>query len=277
MKHEEMQWKANDGLHLYAQTWEPAGETRAVLCLVHGLGEHSGRYNHWKKRLADCGYATMAIDLRGHGLSGGQRGDITSFDHLADDVSLLVETARNVFKDRPCFIYGHSMGGLVALFYLLQRRPALSGAVITSPFLHSVLDNRKTVINLGRIVGTVLPRLSIATGLEQDALSRDRSVIAAYRHDPLVHDRGSLRSVNSSLNAIRFVYERAPELSLPLLIMHGTADRITFATGSEELARLVPGDCTLKLWENCYHELHNEPEKDEVFTFLKEWLDARSS
>ncbi len=276
MIEKEMQWQSLDGLNLFARQWEPETAAKGVICLIHGLGEHCGRYRHWAERLTGAGYAMVSIDLRGHGKSGGQRGNAPSFDHLADDIGLMLDYAQGNFKNLPCFLYGHSLGGMLAFFYLIQRRPRLAGAVITSPFLHSVLDLRKERIAMVKILSPFLPNLSSANNLEAEALSRDPAEISAYRHDPLVHDRVSLRMAKGFLDTINYIYDRAGEIKVPLLIMHGTEDKITFPSGSEKVAGLVAGDCPLKLWEGFYHELHNEIEKDHVFIYLKNWLDSRA-
>ena len=277
IKHKEMQWRSDDGEPLLAGQWEPDSEVKGVICLVHGHGEHSGRYRHWAERLAGAGYAMLAIDLRGHGKSGGKRGDTPTFDHFSDDINLMLDEARREFKDIPCFLYGHSMGGLLALFCLIQRRPLLNGAVITSPLLHSVYDHKQYLTAMISFFSRIIPGLSISSNLEVDALAQDPAVIYAYRSDPLVHDRATLRLGKGLLDTIEYIFNRAGEIKLPLLIMHGTEDRINHASGSEKLAGLVSGDCTLELWESLYHELHNEEEKDEVFACLKNWLDSKLS
>jgi len=280
MNHEEMHWRAEDTLPLFARRWGPGeennGQVKGVICLVHGLGEHSGRYHHWAEKLAGAGYATLAIDLRGHGRSGGRRGDTPSFDHYGDDINLLLDKAAEIYPGKACFLYGHSLGGLLVAFYLIQRQPKLKGAVICSPGLHTVLDEQKDMIAMARFFGLVLPFLSFPNNLEQEGLSRDPAVINAYREDPFVHNRVSARLGKGMLDTRDYIFNRAREITLPLLIMHGTGDRITYPSGSQKLAELVSGECTLKYWEGSYHELHNEVEKDEVFAFLHKWLDNRA-
>ncbi|HED23944.1 MAG TPA: alpha/beta fold hydrolase [Firmicutes bacterium] len=273
MKCEELDWLAEDGVKLYTRMWEPDARIKGTICLVHGLGEHSGRYKHWADLLAGAGYATLSFDLRGHGRSGGRRGDTPSFDRYADDITILIEEATNRYPGKPAFIYGHSLGGLLVLYYLVQRRPQLKGAVITSPGLKTMANNQNGKILAARILGSLIPRAAIANGLDVNGLSRDRNVVEAYKQDPLVHDRISLRAGKEMFNAIEFVYDKASSINLPVLLMHGTADRITYAAGSKELAALLPGQCTLKLWDGYFHELHNEPEKEQVFSFLQKWLD----
>jgi len=275
LKHKEMQWQSNDGLSLFGRRWEPVGDIKGVICLVHGHGEHSGRYIHWAERLTQAGYAVAAMDLRGHGRSEGKRGHAPSYDHYTDDFKLLCDEAEQNFPGKPCFLYGHSLGGLIALFYLIQRRPKLNGAVITSPMLGGAIMDQKTKIVLTRILGSIIPAVGVPTGTDPEALARDKTVIEAYRNDPLVHEQGTMRMGKCMLETILLTFDRAHEIELPLLIMHGTEDRITYSSGSEKLSGLIPGECTLQLWRGLYHELHNEPEKDEVFELLKNWLDSK--
>ncbi len=277
MIHEETEWRSNDNIPLYVQKWHPANEAKGVICLIHGLGEHSSRYLHWAERLTAEGYAVLAFDLRGHGNSGGERGDSPTFDHLTDDITLLLKDAEKQFPNKPCFLYGHSLGGLLVLFYLIQRRPDLAGAIVTSPALHTSTDRQKIKIALARILSRIIPRVSIPNGLDREGLSQDPAVVQAYCEDPLVHDRISLRMAKGMFDTIDYVLAQAPEIKLPLLIMNGTEDRITFASGAEKLADLIKSECTLKLWDGLYHELHNEFDKDRVFDYLKQWLEKRFS
>jgi len=275
MKHEEFQWLSNDGLKLFAQKWEPEGEAKAVISLVHGHGEHGGRYSHWAKRLNDAGYAVLAPDLRGHGRSEGQRGDSPSFDHYADDISILLDKTTELFAAKPVFLYGHSLGGLIVLYTLIQRHPKITGAIVTSPVLKTAIVEQKAKMAAAKILGAILPKASLPSGLEQEALSRDPAVIEAYRNDPLVHDKGSLRMAKQMLSAMEYVLERGTEIDIPLLLMHGTGDKITYAAGCEQLSQIMKDNCTLKLYEGFYHELHNEPEKEKVFQYLYEWLEKK--
>lgn len=274
MKHEEMKWVSYDGLPLFAQRWEPDGEVKGVINLVHGLGEHSGRYAHWADRFNNAGYALVSFDLRGHGRSGGQRGDTPSYNHFADDISIMLEKTEEIFPGIPAFIYGHSLGGMLVLYYLIQRQPVLKGAVVTSPGLRTMIDQQKIKIAAVKILGSLLPKVSIPNGLELEGLARDERVIEEYQNDSLVHDRVSLRMGKGMIETIEFIFENAAKINIPLLLMHGSGDRLTYAAGSEEISALVKEDCTLKIWDCYYHELHNEPEKDDVFKFLIEWVNS---
>lgn len=275
MKNEEMQWKTDDALNLFARKWEPESELKGVVCLVHGHGEHSGRYIHWAEKLTNEGFAVLAPDMRGHGRSDGPRGYTPSFDHYCNDLSILLDHASKFYPDIPCFLYGHSLGGAIALYFLIQRQPDIAGAVITSPALRTAVEEQKAKRTLALILGTLIPKSSMPSGLEQKALSRDQKVIEAYRKDPYVHDRISFSMGKEAIKAVEYIYNHADRISVPLLLLHGTGDRICYQSGSVALSKLVSGDCTLKLWDGYYHELHNEPEKDQVFDFLAEWLNNR--
>ncbi len=276
MKHTELSWQSKDGLALYAQEWRPEAPPRAVVCLVHGLGEHSGRYGHVAAALNQAGYALLAPDLRGHGRSAGQRGDAASLEALLDDIDLLLAEAEKRFPGRPQFLYGHSLGGILVLNYALRRKSRLSGVIATAPALLTALHRQPLKIALARVLGRLLPRMALPSGLEQAALSRDPEVVRAYREDPLVHDRSSLRLASALLWATRWTLGRCAEFELPLLLMHGSADRIAFPESSTEFARSVRYDCTLKIWEGLYHEVHNEPEKGQVLAFMVDWLNQHA-
>jgi alpha-beta hydrolase superfamily lysophospholipase len=266
----------NDDITFYMQGWETESPPKAILCLVHGLGEHSGRYTHVAKALNDAGYALFGFDLRGHGQSGGPRGHFPSLQTVLNDIHHFVNFQRQSHPNLPLFLYGHSLGGLLTLAYTLQHPEGLQGVIVTGAGLRSALQEQKAKIALVRLLGSLLPALSLKSELEVQALSHDPAVIQAYTTDPLVHDKVSLGLGKAGLEAIDLCFRRAREFKPPLLIMHGKADRITYASGSEDFARLAAEtnkDITLKIWEGLYHEIHNEPQQAEVFRFMIEWLD----
>ncbi len=192
MKHDEFSWLEHDGMETYSQCWEPEMEPRASVCLIHGLGEHSGRYTYMAKRLTDAGFAVLGFDLRGHGKSAGRRGSISSENILLDQISRLLEEARRRYSKKPSFLYGHSLGGLLALFYPLKLQPTLTGVIATGPALRSPLQDQTLKVASAKILGAILPDVLIASGLDVSDLSRDPEVIRKYTNDPLVHDRASL-------------------------------------------------------------------------------------
>jgi alpha-beta hydrolase superfamily lysophospholipase len=192
---------------------------------------------------------------------------------LSKDIDLLLSQARALSPGKPLFLYGHSLGGILVLYYGLVRRPALAGVISTSPGLHTALESQKGKVLLAKVLGLLAPSFVMPSGLDAQAICRDQAVVEAYVNDSLVHDRMSLGLAVELLEAIQTVLTRAPEFPVPLLLMHGSEDRIAFAESSREVASLVKAECTLKLWEGLSHETHNEPEKAQVLAYMIGWLD----
>ncbi len=276
MKTFESKWEGNDGITFFMQGWEPDTTPKASLALIHGLGEHTGRYAHVGKVMTDAGYALVGFDLRGHGKSEGARGHFPSLNTVMQDIKEFLVFLAQRYPDIPHFLYGHSLGGLLVLTFAIKYQAGLKGVIATSPGLRSPIHDQKLKVAMAKLFGSIAPSIQLPSDLEVTALSRDQNVVNAYINDPLVHDRISLGFGKAGLNATDLVFNHAAEFSVPLLIMHSKIDKITYPSGSEDFARLVGkagNDVTLKLWDGLYHELHNEPEKAEVFKFMAEWLD----
>ncbi len=276
MNNTEYKWTAFDGLELYGQSWEPAARTaKAVVCLVHGVGEHSSRYEHVAQAFGREGYATVSMDLRGHGRSGGIRGHIMSVNEYMNDIDLLLEKAAALFPGLPKILYGHSLGGILVLYHGLTRKSGVKGVIATSSGLHTSVEEQPAKIMAARVLGSILPKTVMASGLDTKALSRDETVVQAYLKDPLVHDKMSLGFGKEMLGVTKWVLTHAGEFPYPLLLMHGKADRIAYPSSSTDVADALKEKCTLVLWDGAYHELHNEFEKAEVFKTMTIWMDAR--
>ena len=268
----------NDDVTFYMQGWEPEGKPRAIVCLIHGLGEHTGRYAHVGKALNDAGYALFGFDLRGHGQTGGARGHFPSLDIVMQDVHQFVEFQRQNNPGLPIFLYGYGLGGLLTLTYAIHHPDGLKGVIIGGVGLRSPILEQKVKVFLVKFLGSFFPGITIPTGLDAKTISRDPDVVQAYLADPLVQYKTSLGLAKASFTAIDICFARAKEFKPPLLIMHGTSDVRTYSSGSEEFARLASDtnkDVTLKLWNGLYHEMHNEPEQAEVFKVMIDWLDKR--
>ena len=266
----------NDDTTFYIQGWEPEGKPKAIVCLIHGLGEHTGRYEHVGKALNEAGYALFGFDLRGHGQTPGPRGHIPSLDVALSDIHQFVGFQKGNFPETPIFLYGHSIGGMLALAYMIQYDSALQGVIVTGAGLRSPLQEQKAKVALAKILGSLIPAVTLPSGLDPSTVSRDPDVVDKYIHDPMVHDRISAGLGRANLIGVDMCFARAKEARLPLLIMHGTEDKLVYPSGSEDFARLASvnnKDVTLKLWDGLYHEIHNEPEQAEVFKFMIEWLD----
>lgn len=276
MKTQEWNWQTHDGLQVYSKEWKPEGKPKAVVCLVHGLGEHVGRYEHVGKVLAEAGYALLGADLRGHGKTEGQRGHSPSYEVFMQDIDGLLREAAKRYPGVPVFLYGHSLGGILVLNYALRRKPAIQGVISTGAGLRTALEQQKMKVFLAKVLGSIMPTGSMASGLDPNSISLDPAVVEAYIHDPLVHNRISFAMGKHSLAAIAWIFSHASEFHIPLLIMHGRKDQLGYPQGSQEFAGLIPKElCTLRLWDGLTHEIHNEPEKAEVFKVMVDWLDAQ--
>ena len=246
-----------------------------MIALVHGLGEHAGRYGHVAAALTAAGYAVLAFDQRGHGRSAGKRGVIPRYDALMDDLDLLLAQARQRFPGKRIILYGHSLGGNEVLNYALRRKPDVAGVVATSPGLRTTTPPPAAQLAVGKLMNRLWPAFTMPNGLERAALSRDPAVIRAYEADPLVHDRLSAALGIGLLEAGEWALAHAAEFPTPLLLVHGDADRITSPAASAEFAARAPAS-TLKLWPGLYHETHNEPEQGEVLAYTIGWLGKQS-
>ncbi len=277
MKHIEFDLQSHDGLRLYVQGWAPEERVRGVVFLVHGLGEHSGRYAHLGTRFSQQGYAVLALDLRGHGKSEGLRGHVPDYGTVYDDLSLWIKSGRQRYPDVPQFLYGHSLGGNIILAYVMEHKPTFTGVIATGPALRLPFQPPPIKVLLGRLMNRIWPSFVQPSGLDTQALSRDSDIVQKYIADPLVHDRISARLFTEFFETGLQLLERAAEFPLPLLLMHGSEDRLTDPDASREFAHKMGDHCTLKIWEGFYHEIHNEPEKDLVFTFTLKWMDEMRS
>ena len=270
--HGEGGFEGEKGVKLFEQWWTPAGEPRAVLVIVHGLKDHSTRYAAFADRLAQHGYEVRAFDLRGHGSSEGARAYVSDFDEYAQDLDRFVARVRR--SGKPLFVLGHSMGGAIATDWVLTRKPALDGLVLSGAALQA--DVSGFTAGLTRLLGAVLPALAVFS-LDLDRFSRDPAVVAQCKADPLI-DRGNgpARTAAQLLRGIDFIRGRFEEVTVPLLALHGGADVITPPGGSRELVRrAASADKTLKIYDGLAHDLLHEPERQQVMADIAAWMDAR--
>jgi alpha-beta hydrolase superfamily lysophospholipase len=273
MEISEWKWKSFDGLDMYARGWAPDGKPKAVLVLVGGHGEHVGRYEHVGAALSNRGYALLGFDLRGHGKSGGPRGFIPSYEALMDDITSFFQQIDERYPGLPRFLYGHSLGGNLVLNYTLRRKPDIRGVIATGAWLKLAYQPPAHKLILGRLMNAIVPSFSQHTKLDARGLSHDQEVISYYENDPLVHDEMSARLFVGIYENGLWALEHAAEFPLPLLLMHGGADPIISAQACQEFASKDGHKTTFKLWENLYHEIHNEPEQAQVFAYMIDWLE----
>ena len=268
----ETQLKSSDGLSLYAWTRRPSAKPKGVIAHVHGMGEHSRRYDHVTQYWDDHGYASAGFDLRGHGRSEGQRGHTPSYEQLMDDIALFLDWVMSELPGLPVTLYGHSMGGNLVLNYVIRRQPFIAGVVASAPYLRLAFEPPAWKVRMAEWIRWIVPTFSQSTGLELAALSRDPAVIARYQADPLVHDRITVTFFAEVHAAGETIIDRAAELMIPALVMHGSADRLTSPAGSLDFVDESSGKAILKVWEGFYHELHNEPGWEAVPAHVLDWM-----
>ena len=273
MNYTEMEWKTKDNLKIVARYWKPETALKGAVCLVHGLGEHIGRYTHVGKFFNAAGYAFFAADMRGHGKSQGQRGHTPSIDVLMEDISKLLEEAKTIVLDTPIFLYGHSLGGTLVLSYCARREPQIKGAIASGPLLRPGFDPPAWKLSLGRMMRNLWPTLAMSNEIDRDGLSRDPEVVLAYNTDPLVHDRVSARLGIDMIEEGLWLIENASKVKVRHLLMQGSDDRLCSPKASQEYAQNAGGICELKIWDGLYHEIHNEKEQHQVLQYALQWME----
>ena len=261
------------GTAIAHRTWAPASP-HSVVVVLHGLGEHSGRYTALAGDLNAAGYAVCALDHRGHGESGGQRVGFDRFDDLVDDVATLVADVRRRFP-LPLFVLGHSFGGLVALRYVTRDHPDIAGLVLSGTAASVPKTVSPITVLAGKTLSLVAPSVGVLT-LPLDKISKDPAVVAAYNADPLVTRRKVRARVGAEmLKVMAQVDDALPSLRVPTLIMHGGADVITTPDSSRLIhEHLGSTDKQLVIYDGLYHEIFNEPERGEVIASVIAWLNA---
>ena len=266
---------AKDGLNLFMRSWIPP-QYRGVIALVHGFGEHSGRFQHVADFLNTNGFAVVAMDSRGHGKSDGQRGHAPSFESYYNDVESLVDfTKKTTGNTVPLFLYGHSMGGNLVLNTILRRHTeGVAGIITTGPLVALAFKPSAFLLFLGKTLRRIWPTLSQPGGVKPENISRDKTVVEAYIKDPLVHGKVTTAAGMDLLEAGEFLEKYEGKMPVPTLIMHGGDDFLTSQPASEAFAKRVSGDIIYRKWDGLYHEIHNEPEKEQVFAEMLMWLNA---
>ena len=273
MQHKTHSWKSADGLDIFGQYWQPDTTPKALICIVHGMGEHSGRYPHFVEYFVPKGYAVFALDHRGHGKSGGQRGHMPNYESMMTDMDKFLAEANALFPDATKFMYGHSMGGNVAANYAIRRKPKIKGLLLSSPYFRLAFNPPAWKVSVGKLMAGIIPSLSQPTGLDASTISREPKEVEKYKNDPLVHDKMSAAFFVNISAAGEYAIENAAKLSVPTLVVHGDGDKLISYQGSEAFVAASNGMATLKGFEGRYHETQNDLGKEEVFAFEEAWFE----
>ena len=272
MKTDETTSRTDDGLNLFQRSWR--SEANSIVAIVHGYSEHSGRYDHVARHLAEAGHAVHAFDLRGHGRSEGRRVYVRAIDEYVSDLRAFLSRVRDHKPGLPLFLLGHSMGGTIVTRLLTQRYEGLSGAILSGAALRTGRGRWRIMEELISLIAKLAPRLPLGR-LGSEKISRDPAVVADYDNDPLVY-RGWMPAATAAAlaRATREIDANMEAITLPLLILHGASDELTDPDGSRRLyERAASSDKTLTLFDGLRHEILNEPEKLQVLAAITEWLD----
>lgn len=272
----ERTFPGHGGVPIVYDVWKPPGEVRAVVVLAHGYGEHARRYDHVAQRFGQAGLATYALDHRGHGRAGGKRVRVRHMEEFVSDYRELVRIAREENPDRKVIVLGHSMGGGIVFAYGAAHADDYDLMILSGPAIaaHTGVSKAKAVI--GKALGSIFPDLPIEA-IDADAVSRDPKVVADYKADPLVYRGKVPAGIGKALLVVGEKMPRlAPDITAPLLVVHGEEDRLVSADGSRRLVEHVGSrDVELKVYPQLFHEVFNEPERDQVLDDVVTWIQAR--
>ncbi len=263
--------RSSDGLKLY-YVISSVENPKSVVCLLHGHGEHIGRYEHVMQHLNVHNISCVGFDFRGHGKSGGKRGHSPSMNQLLADVEEALKFVRLNHLDIPMYLFGHSFGGCVVLNYVLKKPVVeLSGFVASAPWLALAFEPPKWKIKLGQIMASIFPKLTLASELNPNHLSKEKEVVEKYKSDPLVHSKISARFFQETVNAGTYVSQSSEEIKLQGLVYHGNADQIVSFQTTKDAAN-QSNQIEFHELDGVFHEPHNDLEKDEVLNLITKFI-----
>lgn len=276
MKHREGTFKGVHQMEIYHQAWLPEGEAKAALLIVHGLAEHSGRYGNLVEHLVPKGYAIYGVDLPGHGRSAGVQVYVERFEDFIETTEAFRGLVEDWQPGVPLFLYTHSMGGLIGSFYLLDHHNGLAGTVFSAPAVAIPQHVTPLTVFLGRLMSNLVPRLGLMA-VDAQGVSRDPAVVRAYDSDPLVYrGKATARLGAELLRAMKRVEAEMGAIRLPVLFLQGSEDILVDPAGTRMLYEGVSStDKALKVYDGLYHEVHNEPEREQVLADVEAWLESR--
>ena len=275
MKHIEANFKGIRGVNIYYQGWLPEEDVKAVLLVVHGLGEHCGRYMNVVDHFVPLGYAIYALDHIGHGKSEGAREIVKTFEDYTETLEIFHQMVVEWQPNKPIFLLGHSMGGTISTCYLLDHQADFEGAVISAPLVKIGESVSQATITMAKILSKVAPKMGVQA-LDFNAISRDPKVVEAYVNDPLVfHGKTPARLGAELLSALARISAEASKIKIPFILVQGAEDLLVDPEGAQEFYDMASSeDKTLKIYDGLYHEVFNEPEREMVLTDVETWLEA---
>jgi alpha-beta hydrolase superfamily lysophospholipase len=258
---------------LWFRMWKPDLAPHCVIALVHGFGEHSGRFEEWAHRFVYQGYAVCAFDLPGHGKSEGKRGYSGNYNNLLYEIDTFLAHIADVLPCVPVVLYGHGMGGNLVLNYTMRRRSWFNAVIASSPWLNVQIPFSRSKLWLAKQMRIVVPRYPINLNLNPSYISHNQSEVVKYTTDKLIHNRISLQLFFDIKEAGQKSIGQVYKIMVPLLVLHGTGDMISSYKSSAEFVRNTSSKVSISLWPDMYHDLHHEICNNEVFTTITKWIE----
>ena len=275
MHHTTYHKQNKKGQEIFAQSWTGEKEPIAVICHIHGQSDHSSRFEHVAAFFVAHQVDFFAADLIGHGKSGGVRGHVNHFDEYLETVDMLYDEVVTKYPGKPIFIYGHSMGGNVVINHALQNTKPVTGYIATSPWIRLAFDPPAWKVALGKTVKSILPALLQPTGLNPALISHDKEVVEKYKNDKLVHGKIAAAGFFEIFTKGKSILDRSAELRYPMFIAHGTEDQLTDHTASKAFANMRSDLIVYKEFPGLFHEMHNEPEKEQLFNAILHFIQQK--
>lgn len=275
MEHIEGNFKGVRDINIYYQAWLPDENVKAVILIVHGIGEHCGRYMNVVNHFVPLGCAIYGLDHIGHGKSGGEQEIVKKFDDFTDTLRIFYEMIAAWQSGKPIFILGHSMGGAITSYYLIDHQDDFNGAIISAPAVKIGEGISSFTIFMSKILSAIAPKMGVLA-LDASAISRDPEVVEAYINDPLVfHGKTPARLGTEVLSAMMRITEEADKMSLPMIIVQGSDDLLVDPSGAQMLYdKTSSTDKTINIYDGMYHEVFNEPDRDRVLIDVEDWLES---
>jgi len=276
INHQGLLLTNKDGLSIYTQAWLPQSEPRANLVIVHGLGEHSGRYQHVAEFFVEKRLAVFAFDHQGHGQSDGKRGHVNAFSDLIADLEMFLQHVNELSPDKPTFLFGHSMGATIVLLYLLEHQDKVDAVVVSAPAVRIKMGPPTFVKELVPQLAKMSPAVTINSGLKPEWVSHDTSVVEAYKADELTHPHISLSLFSGMYNGGKHILEQADKITLPIFILYGSEDKIVDGDAIKAtFEKISSADKKLLIFQDDFHEVHNEADQLEEFEQIWQWLEKK--
>lgn len=279
MRYATDSFRTTDKLNLFVRVRTPKNKApRAVVNIVHGMFEHSGRFEEAIDYLTAAGFLCRAYDQRGHGQSEGKRGDTPSYAQLISDLERFFEMGAEAHPEIPHFLLGHSMGGCLVLNFVIRKKPKVAGVISSAPWLSLAFQPEAWKVHLGKLVAQVWPGFAQSAEMEPSAITRDKEQIQAYQYDTLMHTSITARFFLEAMSAGSWVMKQAHRLPVPLYLYHGTSDYVTSIKSSREFAKAAPEHlCTFEELDGMYHDIFHDLGREEVYQKMVDWLGKQLS